>query len=89
MLTDHKPITRALISKTARSPRQERQLSYIAQCSIDIKFISGADTVVAGVFSCASSGIEEPMILSALHILSVDITDMADEQCRDPWSAIH
>ena len=84
VLTDHKPLTHALTSKTARSPRQERQLSHIAQFTTDIQYISTTDNVVADVLSRASSGIEEPTIASASHIPSLDLAEMAAEKCRDP-----
>ena len=84
VLTDHKPLTHALTSKTARMPRQERQLSYIAQFTTDIQYISGTDNVVDVVLSRASSGIEEPTVAEASQIPSLDLARMATEQCRDP-----
>ena len=83
VLTDHKPLTYALTSKTARSPRQERQLTYIAEFTTAIRYISGTDNVVPDVLSrgpCA----EQPMVASASPIPPIDLARMAEEQLRDP-----
>ena len=77
--TDHKLLTHAVISKTARSPRQERQLSYIAQFTTDIHYI-----VVADVLSRASPGIQELTIKSASHIPSLYLAEMAAKLWRHP-----
>ena len=76
VLTDHKPLTYAFTSKTARSPRQERQLT-------DIRYISGTDNVVPDVLSRAPCA-EQPMVASASPIPSIDLARMAEEQLRDP-----
>ncbi|RUS71885.1 hypothetical protein EGW08_020359 [Elysia chlorotica] len=83
VFTDHKPLTHALTSKTARS-RQERQLSYIAEFTTDIQYISGTDNVVPDVLSRAFHSIEEPMVASASPIPAIDLAQMAIEQRRDP-----
>ena len=49
--TDHKPLTRAITSKTERSPRQARHLDYIAQFTSDIRYVSGKSNVVADCLS--------------------------------------
>lgn len=73
--TDHKPITFAFNKKRASSsPRQERQLDYIAQFSTDIKHISGQQNIVAD----ALSRIEE--INSPT---SIDYRQMGKAQCQD------
>ena len=51
IFTDHKPLTTSLFTKSDKSPRQERYLNYIAQFSIDIKFIKGNSNVVADTLS--------------------------------------
>ena len=51
LYTDHRPLTTALTSKTDRSPRQTRQLSYIAEFTTDIRHIKGQFNVVADALS--------------------------------------
>ncbi|GFR68970.1 Pol polyprotein [Elysia marginata] len=83
VLTDHKPLTYALTSKTARSPRQERQLSYIAEFTTDIRYISRPDNVVPDALSRAPCT-EQPMVASASPIPPIDLAQVAAEQLRDP-----
>ncbi|GFS07115.1 Pol polyprotein [Elysia marginata] len=83
VLTDQKPLTYALTSKTARSPRQERQLSYIAEFTTDIRYISGPDNVVPDVLSRAPCT-EQPMVAPASPIPPIDLAQMAAEQLRGP-----
>ena len=78
VLIDHKPLTYALTSKTARSPRQERQLSYIAEFTTDVRYISRIDNVVSDVLSRASWA-EQPMVASASPIPPIDLARMAAE----------
>ena len=49
--TDHKPLTTAIHSQADRSPRQTRQLSFIAEFTSDIRHISGKCNVVADTLS--------------------------------------
>lgn len=49
--TDHKPLTNAIMSKTERSPRQTRHLSYISQFTTNIEHISGKNNIVADFLS--------------------------------------
>ena len=51
LYSDHKPLTTALPSKTIHSPRQTRQLSYIAEFTTDIRHIRGKFNVVADALS--------------------------------------
>lgn len=51
LYTDHRPLTTSLTSKTDRSPRQTRQLSYIAEFTTDIRHIQGKFNVVADALS--------------------------------------
>ena len=83
VLSDHKPLTYALTSKTARSPRKERQLSYIAEFTTDIRYISGPDNVVPDVLSRAPCA-GRPMVASASPIPPIDLARLAAEQLRDP-----
>ena len=52
VLTDHKPLTFALNSRSDRhSPRQARQLDYISQFTSTIRHVHGLDNVVADALS--------------------------------------
>ena len=52
ILTDHKPLTFALHTRSDRhSPRQARQLDYIAQFTSSIHHVHGLDNVVADALS--------------------------------------
>ncbi|ROT62995.1 reverse transcriptase [Penaeus vannamei] len=52
ILTDHKPLTFGLHSRTRRqSPREERHLDYISQFTTDIRHIRGADNEAADALS--------------------------------------
>ena len=51
LYTDHKPLTSAIASNADRSPRQTRQLSYIAEFTTDIQHIKGKFNVVADAMS--------------------------------------
>ena len=51
VFTDHKPLTRALESKTDRSPRQTCHLSFIAEFTGDIQHVAGLSNVVADTLS--------------------------------------
>ncbi|ROT73330.1 putative choline/ethanolamine kinase [Penaeus vannamei] len=52
ILTDHKPLTFALHSRTRRqSPREERHLYYISQFTTDIRYIRGVDNEAADALS--------------------------------------
>jgi hypothetical protein len=52
LFTDHKPMTQALFrSSDPWTPRQCRQLSYIAEHTSDIHHIVGLDNVVADMLS--------------------------------------
>ena len=51
LFTDHKPLTTAISGNTERSPRQTRQLSYIAEFTNNIQHIHRKFNVVAGAHS--------------------------------------
>lgn len=62
--TDHKPLVYAFRQKLDKaSPRQVRQLDFIAQFSTEIEFISGKENIVADAFSRVES-ISMPVIVS-------------------------
>lgn len=48
--TDHKPLLQALNMKNP-SPRQQRQISYLSEFTFEMKFVAGADNVVADCLS--------------------------------------
>ena len=80
VLTDHKPLTYALNSRSDRhSPRQARQLDYISQFTSTIRHIHGMDNVVAD----ALSRIETNALLSG-QPPNVDFAAMAKTQATDP-----
>lgn len=52
ILTDHKPLTFALTSRSAKSsPRQLRYLDFISQFTKDIRYVKCADSPVADALS--------------------------------------
>lgn len=52
IFTDHQPITKAIHIHTARhSPREARQLDYIAQFTTDIRYVKGSSNIVADALS--------------------------------------
>lgn len=52
IFTDHKPLTHAFRQKAdSCSPRQLRQLDFIAQFSTDIRYVPGSDNTVADTLS--------------------------------------
>ena len=72
--TDHQPLTHALSRVSDPwTPRQQRQLAYIAEYSSDIRFVPGVDNVVADTLSRPPSsplaailaGIAQPPAASA------------------------
>ena len=66
IFTDHKPLTFALTSSTDRSPRQTRQLSYIAEFTGDVRHIKGERNIVADALSRPAQLLPpRPMICNA------------------------
>ena len=51
LYTDHKPLTSAIQSKSDKSPRQTRHLSFISEFTTDIRHIHGKFNVVADSLS--------------------------------------
>lgn len=77
VLTDHKPLTTALTTKTKRSPRQERQLDFISQFTSDIRYVKGSLNVVADTLSRPDTASIE-LILPAIEKLAE--AQVADEE---------
>lgn len=66
LYTDHKPLTSALTSRTERSPRQTRHLSYVAEFTTDIRYIKGKFNVVADALSRFDSGLQQEHYISSV-----------------------
>ena len=80
VLTDHKPLTFTLNSRSDRySPRQIRQLDFIAQFTSTIRHVHGMENVVAD----ALSRIETNALLSG-QPPKVDFMAIASAQVTDP-----
>lgn len=74
IFTDHRPLTFAFTKKSdSCSPRQLRQLDFIAQFSTDIRHVSGKDNVVADALSR----------INALQLSATDYENLAQEQEED------
>ena len=55
ILTDHRPLVFAMqAAGTSHSPRELRHLSYVAEFTTDLRFLRGADNVVADALSRAT-----------------------------------
>lgn len=76
ILTDHKPITYALLQRSDKaSPRQVRQLNFIAQFSTDIAHVTGNENLVADVLSR----------IDAFRLpTDIDLDELSAEQNGDP-----
>ena len=80
ILTDHKPLSFALHTRSDRhSPRQARQLDYIAQFTSSIRHVHGLDNVVVD----ALSQIEINALISG-NPPTVDVAAIAQAQATDP-----
>ena len=80
IFTDHKPLTYAFTSTSDRSPRQERQLSFISEFSTDINHIHGTDNIVSDALSRAP--VEDPIIASSA-CQAIDYKEIAKAQAVD------
>ncbi|CAB0042447.1 unnamed protein product, partial [Trichogramma brassicae] len=79
ILTDHKPLSYALEQRTDKhSPRQARQLDFIAQFDTVIQHTPGEDNTVADALSRVDS-IAMPTVITT--------KELSDEQKRDPQLA--
>ena len=84
ILTDHKPLTYAFSSVADRSPRQERQLSFISEFSTDIQHISGVDNIVPDALSRAPIYHNEPQIAASNSLPQIQLKEIAEAQKTDP-----
>lgn len=79
--TDHKPLTYALSRATDKyTPRQARQLDFIAQYTSDIRHVKGEANVVADALSRpAIESLDQP----GATRWSLDLDNLASEQSKD------
>lgn len=75
VLTDHKPLTTVLASKTEKSPRQTRQLQYISQYTNDIRYIKGCENIVSDTLSRGH--------VDSINDDKIDLTNLIQEQKQD------
>lgn len=75
IFTDHKPLTFALQSRTARTPRQTNHLSFIAEFTSDIRHLPGRSNVVADSLSRPS--------VAAISTRGGDFSQLAIAQKED------
>jgi hypothetical protein len=74
IFTDHKPLTHCLPMATDRSPRQSRQLSFVAEFSTDWQYIKGEENVVADALSRPEHSI------TAVLLPDIDLAHLAEVQ---------
>ena len=78
VFTDHAPLSKAIFSRSQNSsPRQQRQLNFIAQFTSDLRYVKGEKNVVADCLSCITASVFEDN--EAINFLK-----MAAAQQRDP-----
>jgi hypothetical protein len=87
VLTDHKPLTFALHRiSDAWSARQQRQLSYIAEFTSEVRHVAGVDNVVADALSRPAAAIAMPAAaIAAPTAQPIDFSVLARGQaeCAD------
>lgn len=77
--TDHKPLVNAIGSSTDRhSPRETRQLDYVAQFSTDVRHVPGRENQAPDALSRTVAMLRVPQ--PPLD----DFNALADAQCEDP-----
>ena len=77
LYTDHKPLTSAIQSKSDKSPRQTRHLSFISEFTTDIRHIQGKFNVVADTLSRIYA-VDTPTTEST--ITGIDFVKLAQDQ---------
>ncbi|GFX65279.1 integrase catalytic domain-containing protein [Trichonephila clavipes] len=82
--TDHKPITYVFLQRREKLPPvQLNQLSFLGQFTTDIQHISGAENVVADVFSRISYIAPPPVDLNAIAEAQKGDTELLHLQTSD------
>lgn len=82
IMTDHKPLTTALSSKSERSPRQARQLDYISQFTSDIQYVKGINNVVADTLSRTGEVETSPICHTGLDMEKLVSLQETDEELK-------
>ena len=78
VFTDHKPLTRALVSRsTQHSPRQVRHLDFISQFTGDIRHVNGVDNP-------GPDGLSRIEVNALKTHQGIDFEEMAKAQTEDP-----
>lgn len=80
VFTDHAPLTKALGSKTERSPRQTRHLEYISEFTSDIRYIKGKENLVADALSriCVDEVNDSKIDFKSLSVLQEQDANLKD-----------
>ena len=90
VFTDHKPLCGALASLSEKSPRQTRQLSFIAEFTTSVKHVAGTSNVVADALSRPNSAVSAvdvspPLLGAVVSLPGLDMAALAQEQviCKE------
>ena len=85
LFTDHKPLTFVFNNVSDKwSPRQQRHLCFVSEFTTDIRYVKGADNVVADALSRVQ--IDETISVAAIDGVSADVinyAEMARQQAID------
>ena len=88
IFTDQRPLTSAFTAKTEKSPRVERQLSFISEFTTDIRHISGEKNVIADALSRAPPNLDDAVTptdcffsnINAVLTPTIDYEKLAGDQ---------
>ena len=86
LFTDHLPLTFVYKNISDKwSPRQQRHLCFISEFTTDVRYVPGADNVVADALSRAPVDDESPNIANIESVFTgvIDYVDMAKQQAVD------
>lgn len=81
--TDHRPITKAIASKSDKSPRQFRHLEFISQFCTDIRYLEGTKNIVADTLSRSEI---EAVSIDKFDIESIIKAQEEDEELKQMLS---
>lgn len=82
IFTDHKPISTAINSKSEKSPRQTRHLSYISQFTTDVIHVSGKGNVVADYLSRMRNA-ENAVVERSFELKALIENQETDEELKE------
>lgn len=89
ILTDHRPLTTAMDSRTDKSPRQTRHLEFVSQFTTDIRYIKGECNVVADALSRFNvNAIDSPTSPWSLEELAEEQKKDNELNCLQPSSTL-